>query len=68
MTVCWMLGVELISLVHCNPVKTTLFPLFLKFLWELTLAATEILEGQLSILSNLSKSVPFISSTPPLNG
>jgi hypothetical protein len=49
MTVCWTLGVELMSLVHCDLGKTTLFPLFLVFLRELTFAATEIVEGQLSI-------------------
>jgi hypothetical protein len=51
MTVCWTLGVELMSLVHCDLGKTTLFPLFLVFLRELTFAATEIVEGQLSIRS-----------------
>jgi hypothetical protein len=49
MTVFCTLGVELMSLVHCNLGKTTLFPLFLIFLRELSLAATEIVEGQLSI-------------------
>jgi hypothetical protein len=47
MTLFRTLCVELMSLVHCNLGKTTLFPIFLIFLRELTLSATEIVEGQL---------------------
>jgi hypothetical protein len=68
MTVCWTLGVELMSLMHCNLGKTTLFPLFLIFLRELTFAATEIVEGQLSIpRGNRVRAIPIILASTGKN-